>query len=96
MKEKKKVKHRVCPHCGKTILPKPKKIVWHWKTFHCGCVGESSKLTDNKDKVSCCNCQNLIREVEDGLHFICDCGYVIERQRWKRHKFCPDCGKNIN
>ncbi len=89
------VKHRVCPHCGKEIIPKPKKIVWHWKTYSCGCATDKSKLTIDKNKVNCCNCVSLIKQVEVGQHLICDCGFVIENQRWSKYKFCPDCGKNL-
>ena len=95
LNEEKKVKHRVCPHCGKEIIPKQKKIVWHWKTYHCKCVGESSKLTSNKKKVDCCNCLSLMQRIEDNIDYLCDCGYLIESQYWRKHKFCPECGKKV-
>jgi len=87
---------RTCPHCGKVIEPKPKKIIWHWKPYHCKCVTDKCNFTITKAKVNCKNCIGLIRNVEAGYDLICkNCGYVIESQKWKKHKFCPECGENL-
>lgn len=94
--KKKNVKHRVCPHCRKKIIPNPilKKI--HYAKSPCGCYTDKCPTTNNKEKVTCKNCIGRIRDLESGFLRQCkSCGYIFPKWIYNDSKYCKECGKPL-